>query len=548
MVNFYQNISSTLCNPPQVLNLNYAVNDFSNISIYNNDNVKINNECLEWSYSIDGVTWSCWLTYNDAGNILFELSTDYFIKIKVKDTIYKVFYDDTELTDYSVSLEKCFDFNSLTDSNPNTFNPYAMVSNAMGLYQYLTETINNIIGIPIYYIKLTPNQGSKDITFKEYALMDVEDIKQIKLIIQDGQMPSSKPEFSDFGFDFSTDWETQLSKSMFATAFGDTAKPMEGDLVYIPMMKRMWMVNGAYEEKNEGFMWQTPFFNISLVKYEEKGSVDLGGAQAFVDSLVQTKYEDLFGKDENNISGIDFVSSPAKAADPVYRVFDSDAVRKYVKMSNGNESINAKLISNPLYNKNTLICENMYDWTELFEESFISYQKQFCGNDATVSFIISLGTKYCTGNLFNIGRVNVNIDINPIITTISILDLIQLELESGKTYFIYLRWSKNMNIIDITAAEYKHPDMPEYLIQPYNYFFDLNASKHTAVKYNMELDQQEYNDVIMYSFDGKITNIKVYNKYIDNISELLQMFPTNQYLIINDVARKFVELPGIQNR
>lgn len=548
MATFLQNITNTPCNPAQVLNISEAINDFSNVSIYNDSNTLLNNECLEFSYSLDGVTWSCWLKYSDATNILFELETDYFIRIKVNDTISKVLINDVETVEYSTSLAKCFDFNSINIANPNMYNPYVNTENAMGLYQYLTEVVNSIVGIPIYYIKLTPNQGSKDITFKEYALMDVEDIKQIKLIVQDGQMPSSKPEFSDFGFDFSTDWETQISKSMFATAFGETAKPMEGDLVYIPMMKRMWMVNGAYEEKNEGFMWQTPVFNIALVKYEEKGSVDLGGAQAFVDSLVQTKYEDLFGTNENIMSGTDFVSSPTTAADPVIRVFESDAVRKYVKMSNGNESINAKLISKPLYNRNSLICENMYDFTSVLEESFIIYQKKFCGTDASVSFIINTGSNYCKGTLLKIGNILIEIDITPNEIILSCNGAVNITLKPNSTYFVFIRWSKQMNIVELSAAEYKHPNMPEYLIQPYNYFFDIDNRITNVIKYNIEFVQEEYNDVVLYSFDGKITNIKVYNKYIDNISELLQMFPTNQYLIINDVARKFVELPGIQNR
>ena len=82
---------------------------------------------------------------------------------------------------------------------------------------------------------------------------------------------------------------------MFATAFGITAQPMEGDLIYIPMMKRMWMVNEAYEEKNGSLMWNNTTFKLALVKYQEKGSVDLGDFDSTIDSLVKTKYEDLFG-------------------------------------------------------------------------------------------------------------------------------------------------------------------------------------------------------------------------------------------------------------
>jgi hypothetical protein len=48
--------------------------------------------------------------------------------------------------------------------------------------------------------------------------------------------------------------------------------------------------------------------------------------------------------------------------------------------------------------------------------------------------------------------------------------------------------------------------------------------------------------------NGKITNIKVYDTYVDNVSELIQMYPTNQHLLINDTARKFVILHGTYTR
>ena len=275
------------CAPEQIVTLDYAVDDFSLLQIFNG-NTPYSNECIKWAYSTDGVTWSCWMSYDEAANILFESQTDYYIRAKVKGGVSSLTYNGDKVSDYNTSLASCFDFSSLQNST-NNYNPYANVEGALGLYQYLTDSISNTIGIPIYYIKLAPNVDSKDFTFKEYALMGVEAVKQIKLIVQDGMMPSSKPEFSEFGFDFSTDWETEISKSVFASAFGNTTKPMEGDLVYIPMMKRMWMVNGTYEEKNEGFMWQSTTFKVSLVKYEEKGSVDLGDAQEFVDSLVKTK-------------------------------------------------------------------------------------------------------------------------------------------------------------------------------------------------------------------------------------------------------------------
>jgi hypothetical protein len=534
------------CAPAQVININQAIDDFSNIEVIGSNGV-LCKECLDYSYSLDGINWSCWLKYEDAANILFDIQGDYYIRIQVNDSVNGVKIDGVETQDYSTSLAKCFDFTNLAKVSANMYNPYSNMEAAIGLYQALSDTVSNIVGIPIYYIKLTPNIGSTDITFKEYALMDVEAIKQIKLIIKDGQMPSSKPEFSDFGFDFSTDWETEISKNVFASAFGVNAKPMEGDLIYIPMMKRMWMVNNTYDEKNEGLMWQSTVFKLLLVKYEDKGSVDLGNAQSFVDGLVKTKYEDLFGTEENNMSGQDTVSSPTTAFSPLYPVYQSDAVRKYVKMSDDILQINTKLVNFQTYHNNILCSENAYDWSQVIDESYIIYQKQYCGTDATVSFIINTGTNYCKGSLLQLGNIDISIDITPTNVSIQLLNLVSIDIKPNTTYLVYGRWSKSMNIIELGAIEYVAPkNMPSYLVQEFNKKFDLTNIKNSITKYDIELEQSEKKDVITYSFDGKITNIKIYDSYIGNLSELIQMYPTNQRLIINDAARKFVELTGLR--
>jgi hypothetical protein len=83
------------CAPSQVINLNIAVNDFSLLEIYNGDNL-LNNEELDWSYSTDSVVWSCWMSYDKAGNNLFDLETDYFIRAKVNSPISKVIYNGME--------------------------------------------------------------------------------------------------------------------------------------------------------------------------------------------------------------------------------------------------------------------------------------------------------------------------------------------------------------------------------------------------------------------------------------------------------------------
>ena len=139
--------------------------------------------------------------------------------------------------------------------DPNLYQPYNNLDCALLLQQQLADSIICMFGIPIYYFRTVPREDTADYTFKEFTLRDVVAVKQLKLMIQDGQMPSSNPKLTDFDFDWETDWETELSKTQFAKAFGDNAFPKSNDFLYIPMMKRMWEVNAAYDEKNEGLMW-----------------------------------------------------------------------------------------------------------------------------------------------------------------------------------------------------------------------------------------------------------------------------------------------------
>jgi len=369
----FSSVCNGACTPPQIINLKMPINDISTLKIYNECNCEYHSDDLQVSYSLDGVCWSCYMTYKEALINTIELNQDFFIRIQIKGAIGKIELNSEQITEYSTELVGCFQFTAA--ENSNTYNPYANMDSAISLQQQLAESVSQLVGIPCYYIKLKPDQGGKDLTFKEYALMHVEAIKQVKIVIQDNQMPSSKPEFSDWGLDWQSDWEVEITKGSFATAFGNTAQPMENDLIYIPMMKRMWMVNGAYEEKKDGFMWIATTFKLTLVKYQEKDFVDLGDSQGFVDSIVQTKYEDLFGEDDDTTldSGEPFVDSPQAAASPLYPVYESDAVRKYMTCDT------LEIKQNSLYEKGTLVSDSMYEFINHNNQSRILYQNKYCG-------------------------------------------------------------------------------------------------------------------------------------------------------------------------
>jgi len=541
------NINLCECKPAQIINLNMAFNNINDIEIYDSCGNVYDLNNLQFAYSIDNICWSCYLDYNDFLTNTIELRTDYYIRIKVQGDIAKIMLNGSQFYDYSTQLDSSFSFTYCNNTeSSNVYNPYANMDCAIQLYQNLSNTVACITGIPIYYFKLTPNKGSKDITFKEYALMNVESVKQIKLIVQDGQMPSSRPEFNDWGLDFNSDWVTEISKSMFATAFGMTAQPIEGDLIYIPMMKRMWMVNEAYEEKRDGFMWVATTFKVTLVKYQEKGSVDLSDSESLVNELVKNKYEDLFGEDDEDTQGSsqEFVSAPISAQDNLYPIYKSDAQRKYVSCN----YIDIK--DESTYYQGTIISDKFYYFSNININTKIIYQKRFCGNSGTISFIIKpLAVEKHKGLLLNIGNFEINVSQTKLLTTLTLnVDpKMKLTLRPGITYFVYLRWSKELNIIEFTSSIYTYPNnIPVYKLQPGNYYYDIDNKKTVSNKWNIELDINQKSDITLFGFYGAITNIKVYESYNDDISEILQMYPTNNTLLINDTARNILGMDGYQ--
>lgn len=529
------------CNPSQEVILSYAINDISNITINNNCNSYDTSE-LQYSYSVDGLCWSCYMSYDDCLANTVDLNSDFYLKIKVNGPVCDVKIDGNNI-DYNVQLAQGFNFDS--DTSPSTYNPYANLDSALQLQQALAENVSNIVGIPIYYFKLKPDANSKDLTFKEYTLMNVDSVKQIKMVIQDGVIPSSKPEFADWGMDFQNDWEPEITKQSFATAFGINAQPLEGDFIYVPLMKRMWVVNGAYEEKNNGLMWQATTFKVMLSKYQEKDSVDLKDTEDIVNSFVKNKYEDLFGTDNNSTydSGEASNTTPIYAANNLYNVYESDATRKYMTCDL------IDILDNNIYYRGTLISNSKYEFQTNSIESKIIYQQQFCGEECSCSFIITPKIGNYEGTIIHIGNINININQNENISKLYIKEDINncINLESNETYLCILRFSKCLNLIDFTAYKYTYnKNIPIYKLQNNHYWFDMdNPVSNYIGKYNIEYSTPSKSDIWISNFYGSITNIKIFDIYNDQLSDLLQMYPTHQHLMINDTARKIVGLPGV---
>lgn len=513
---------------------------------------------LNLAYSIDGVCWSCYSDYQSATVALFGVKSDFFLRIKVRgpvSALYRLNENNGSLdlySDWSVSLASGFDFSYVCDSsNANLYNPYANMDCAIQLQTQLAETVSCMFGVQAYYFKVNGVNTSADVTFKEYALKSVESVKKIKLVISDGAMPSSKPEFSDLGLDFQTDWEVEVTKGTFATAFGNTAQPQEGDFVYIPMMKRMWSVTGAWEEKNNSLMWVGMSFKLSLVKYQDDAGVSKDTVDNIVNDLVKTKYEDLFGDEETLGSGTETASLVTGAPAALQPVFESDACRRHVSeialnsIKNANTN-NQSGINNTLYYKGTQICDSYYDFTGSEDNSVaVIYQRQYCGDEFSISFLLNISDGINnTVEIISSGGISVTVSKEDDKYYINNKKL-RVAIIPRTWYFVAVRGSKTLNTADITAATYKYPDgMPAYKIQKFHYYFDIDNAEVATGRFSDELSVTAKSDVKVNCFNGLISNFKLLNIYNDNISELLMQNPTNQHLLINDTALPFLGLYG----
>lgn len=535
------------CNPTQIININYPINDATTIQIYDDCKKAYDMITLQYAYSLDSVCWSCYMSYDELLKNTIDLNSDFYIRMKLNNIVGSITDEGEETTDYSSQLSSDFQLTGCDTQSSNLFSPYANLDQAVNLQTQLTETVSCLFGIPIYYFKLSPNAGSKDITFKEYALLGIEAVKQIKLLIADGVVPSSKPEFTDFGLEFQTDWETEISKVTFATAFGPTAQPIEGDLIYIPMMKRMWMVNAAYEEKNGSLMWNATTFKVYLVKYQEKGSVDISNSEDFIKSVVKNKYDDLFGDDNRGTfdSGEHTVDAPISATpNTLYAIYESDAQRKYMTC----DSITYDDTST--YYKGTLISDCMYKFIRNDIESKVIYQQKYCGACASVSFIIKpdMSPEF-ENTILKVGNLEVRLkqSVQQSILYTNIYKDKTITLNNASTYFIVIRWDVNMRLFDFSAYlyDYNH-SVPEYKLSSAHYKYDIdNPVGQYSLQYDIELESSDPQDINLYNFYGEICNIKVFSCYNDNISELLQMYPTHQHLMINDTCRRVLGNNGV---
>lgn len=512
---------------------------FQPIILYNMKNENITSTCL-FSWSTDMVCWTNWVGYDTYLTIGKNIESDFYLKVLIIDSISNIIIGDNANCNYTISIDNSDLF--LKDFCSETiFSPYDNLDCAMQLQQQLSDAVICMIGIPIYYFKVKPDIETKDYTFKEYSLYGVHDVKQIKLIIPDNTMPSSNPKLTEFDFEWETDWETEISKTQFARAFGDDVIPTHRDFVYIPMMKRMWEVNSAYDEKNGNLMWKSNTWKLQLVKYNEKTNVDYGSFDDLIDTIVSNKYEDIFGSyersEQESESGVNQLDSPKFAATNLYNIFMEDSVRKqYTK-----DDIN--ILEKNYNHRSNIVTRNIYRFRN--DNGCITYQKNMKGDSGTLMFIMETPgylDSTVTKDILNFGEVNVYLKYS---NEKFVLDFngLTCTLNPFTSYMVMLKWNRDNFVSELNVYKYSYPEnLPIYKVRPEMYYFDFEhpvTELSGAYNNDFEMCVDGY-ECQIHPYPLQMTNIRLYDTYLDkqeSIKESVKYVTNHKSCIINDLAR-----------
>lgn len=513
---------------------------FGPLAIYDADGTDTTNSNM-YSWSTDGVCWTSWVNYQTYLKIAKNIESDFYLRILISSSLGKVVLNNMETKCYSLCL---FNSNPFLEDfcSENLFNPYMGLDCTLQLQQQLSDSVVCMLGIPIYYFRVLPKQDTADYTFKEYVMHNVECVKQMKMMIEDGAMPSSKPQFSDLDFDWETDWNVELSKTAFATAFGDTAFPKQRDFIYVPMQNRMWEVNAAYDEKNEGLMWHSTTWKLGLVKWNEKTNVEQGNFDELIDNLVVHTYDNVFAEletnEQNRTTATTQIERPVYTANNLDNVFIQDAIRK--QMTKSSIAITKKQYNN----KSQIVAKNIYNFLD--SNATVTYQKGYCGEEGTLSFIIDVSNCETIDfkPIIRFGNIEIITNCNMIKfgDAEASIDKKNANGERYTDYLVVCKWSRQMFVQEIKAYPYIIPEnVPLYKIKPEMYSFDFSVQEQNgACEYNNDNVSKTQQEVILTGYPLKMTNIKLFNKYLSQeqeVKESSKYTTTSKICVINDLAR-----------
>lgn len=242
------------------------------------------------------------------------------------------------------------------------WNPYESAK-INDFYNMLANQTNQILSWEIDYHITDVDQNGIDMFLHEYQLLNVIDVKKVKVLVPDNKFPENTVLMNSFNLDLFDTFEIHILKDEFKTKFGIEKRPMEKDILYFCQINRLYYVKHSHIFRN--IMNTGIYYKLILEKYEQKVNYENISKESklLLDTLTtDTTMNELFGvevsNDMNKTSNID--QTLPKTME-VYR-----------------KSIFSKVIINevPLYNGDIMVCDGYYDFKNCSNKTVITYNRR----------------------------------------------------------------------------------------------------------------------------------------------------------------------------
>jgi hypothetical protein len=226
----------------------------------------------DFTTSSDGKNWDSWKAYNRDSLVGVRGK-----HIKVRYSLVENFLGSTisiekPLIKYkSVQTTFIDQGESFLLSGVDSLQDYSRMS--IGL-QKLEIDMNYFIqqhsAVSVKYWHTNPDLKSKDEFLREYSLQNVVDMKTLKVVLKDNQIPEPRHEFSQWGIEFEK-LEVYFEKTYFEEVFGIREEPRRMDYLYFSEINRMYMIQDVY--LNHGIGEHGSFYVCTIKKYEDMTNV-----------------------------------------------------------------------------------------------------------------------------------------------------------------------------------------------------------------------------------------------------------------------------------
>lgn len=145
-------------------------------------------------------------------------------------------------------------------------------------------------------------------TFSNHVLKGIIDIKKIKIMIPNNEIPQDRQTFTDWDIMLQDDFMIHVVTEVFEQAFGKNKIPNENDIIYFPLLRKLYKVSSM--QPRNGLLGVIGWWETFLAKYEENECVIM--SDELKKSIERT--DELFGgisqEMKDGIGAIDELPKP----------------------------------------------------------------------------------------------------------------------------------------------------------------------------------------------------------------------------------------------